>query len=76
MGSYLFLQETKVSGNCPEFLVAVYSTITKSITDGAFDAGGLEKSNLLAYILSTFDLDQLGGIITARHLVIGTETLS
>lgn len=37
---------------------------------------GWKKNNLLTYILSTFDLDQLGGIVTARHLVIGTETLS
>lgn len=37
---------------------------------------GWKKNNLLVYILSTFDLDQLGEIVTACHLVIDTETLS
>lgn len=34
------------------------------------------KNNLLAYILSTFDLDSLSGIVTVSHLVIDRETLS
>lgn len=34
------------------------------------------KNNILAYILSTSDLDSLSGVVTVHHVVIDRETFS